>query len=87
MRQWDLDTISNIMMVCIIMHNMFFKDKRDLQLEPILDCRSSEGNMRLQFSFRDLQSGTREIEDIGTRYALRTDLVEHLWRLKEQGRA
>ena len=29
-RQWDLDTISNIMMACIIMHNMILEDERDL---------------------------------------------------------
>ena len=28
MRQWDLDTISNIMMACIIMHNMIIEDKK-----------------------------------------------------------
>ena len=86
-RQWDLDTISNIMMACIIMHNMILEDERDLRLEPILDCGPSEGNMRPQFSFRDLQTGTREIENSGTHYALCTDLVEHLWRLKGEGRA
>ena len=33
MRQWDLETISNIMMACIIMHNMIIKDERGLRLE------------------------------------------------------
>ena len=86
-QQWDLDTISNILMACIIMHNMILEYERGLRLEPILDCRFSEGNKRTKFSFHDLQTGTRKIENIGTHYALRNDLVEHLWRLKGQRRA
>ena len=69
------------------MHNMILEDEGDLRLEPILDSGCSEGNMRPQFCFRDLQTGTREIENSGTHYALCSDLVEHLWRLKGEGRA
>ena len=36
-RQWDLETISNIMMACIIMHNMIIEDERDLRLEAFHD--------------------------------------------------
>ena len=28
-KQWDLETISNIMMTCIIIHNMIIEDDRD----------------------------------------------------------
>ena len=34
-RQWDLDTISNILMACIIMHNMILEDDRGLRMKPI----------------------------------------------------
>ena len=53
-RQWNLDTISNIFMACIIMYNMILEDEQGLQLEPILDCGFSECNMRAKFSFHDL---------------------------------
>lgn len=36
-RHWDLDVIDNIMMACIIMHNMIFEDKLGLRLEPFVD--------------------------------------------------
>ena len=32
-RQWDLETILDIMMACIIMHNMIIEDERGLRLE------------------------------------------------------
>ena len=53
-RQWDFDTISNIMMACIIMHNMITEDEQGLHLEPILDWGLREGHMRLELSFHQL---------------------------------
>ena len=35
-RQWDLNTIKDILMACVIMHNMIIEDERDQELEPII---------------------------------------------------
>ena len=34
--QWDLNTIEEILMACVIIHNMIFEDERDQELEPII---------------------------------------------------
>jgi hypothetical protein len=36
-RQWDLDTIMDIMMCCIILHNMIIEDKQGLDLERLFE--------------------------------------------------
>ena len=35
-RQWDLNTINDILMACVIVHNMIIEDERDQELEPII---------------------------------------------------
>ena len=84
MQQWNLETISNIMMACIIMHNMIIEDERDLRLEAFHDWDVEEGSSRPHFSFREMQIRTREVESLDHHYALRNDLIDHLWRLKGQ---
>jgi hypothetical protein len=34
-RSWDLETIDNIMMACIIMHYMIIHDEQKEDLEPL----------------------------------------------------
>ena len=84
-RQWDLQTIENIMMACIIMHNMIIEDEQGLPLEPFADWGLPVETLRLPFSFRELQDGTRQLENVQAHFALRNDLCEHLLRLKGQG--
>ena len=43
MRQWNLESISNIMMACIIMHNMIIEDKCGLRLVAFHDLGLSKG--------------------------------------------
>ena len=74
------------MMACIIMHNMIIEDGLSLILKPIFDYGLREGHMKANF-FYDFKIGTREIENIGSHYALWNDLVEYLWRLKGQTRS
>ena len=78
MKQWDLETMSNIMMACIIMHNMILEDKHDLRLKPICNWRLSKGCARHEFSFCGLQLGTKKIENVHAHFALHNDLIDHL---------
>jgi hypothetical protein len=57
-RQYDLGTISNIMMCCIIMHNMIIEDEQGQDLEPIFYEAISGGGMRKDLTFRELNVGT-----------------------------
>ena len=81
--QWDLKTISDIMLACIIMYNMIVKDKHILSLEQLYDRPLQVGHMRRNFSYYDLAAGKREIEDVSSHFALRNDLIDHLWMRKE----
>ena len=79
-----MDTISDIMFVCCILHNMIIDDERDVpDLENILAPHFS-GNVPLPrgLSFQQLVANTHEIENEDTHYELRGDLIEHLWGLK-----
>ena len=80
-RHWELETINDIMMCCIILHNMIIDDKQDLNLEPIFDRTIGGGQTRAHFTFRELHEGTWEIEDTNRHFALRNDVMEHLWQL------
>lgn len=55
-RQWDLQTIEDIMIACIIMHNMIIEDEQGLPLEPFGDWGLPVETMRLPFSFFLLES-------------------------------
>jgi hypothetical protein len=85
-RQWDLGVITNIMIACIIMHNMIIEDERDLGLEPLVDLGAPVAITPSPFTFYDLQSGTREIENVQSHFALRNDLIDHLWMLRGRAR-
>ena len=86
MRQWDLDVITNIMMACIIIHNMILKDENELGLEHFVDCGVPVGITPSPFIIYDLQSGTREIMNVESHFALRNDLIDHLRMLGGRGR-
>jgi hypothetical protein len=69
-RSWDLETIDNIMMVCIMMHNMIIHDEQGEDLEPLFTPGIIDGGMRRGLTFRDLNRATREVENMQTHYSL-----------------
>jgi hypothetical protein len=83
-RQWSMDTISDIMFACCILHNMILEDERDVPgLENIISGLVDE-NVPLcrGLSFEALMNHTVEIENEDLHYSLRGDLIEHLWAFK-----
>ena len=79
-----MDTISDIMFICCILHNMILEDVRDvLGLENIILGLIDE-NVPLCRSllFEALMNDTVDIENEDLHYSLRGDLIEHLWALK-----
>jgi hypothetical protein len=85
-RQWDLGTFTDIMIACIIMHNMIIEDEQDLGFEELSGNHVGVGQMHGDFTYRELEAGTREIENIHTHFALRNDIIDHLWVLRGQNR-
>jgi hypothetical protein len=61
MRQWDLQTVTNIIIACIIIYNMIIEDEQYLGLEQLFCNQPGVGLMHKDFSYRDLEVGTREI--------------------------
>jgi hypothetical protein len=85
-RQMDLRTITDIMIACIIMHNMIIEDEQDLGFEKLSGNHVDVGQMHGDFTYCELEAGTREIENIHTHFALRNDIIDHLWVLRGQNR-
>ena len=82
MRQWSLQTINNIMIACIIMHNMIIEDEEGQGLQAYFDKVVETGRMQSQLTYQELESGTHDLENVSAHYALRNHLIEHLWRKK-----
>jgi hypothetical protein len=62
---WNMDTISNIMFACCILHNMIVEDENDVPgLKNILGGLEDFGApLRRGLSFEDLATSTRELEN------------------------
>ena len=85
-RQWDLNTIKDILMACVIMHNMIIEDERDQEMKPIIarpiNVLWRHGPMRRGLNFQDYVRRYEMIRDEKSHYMLRNDLMEHMWTLK-----
>jgi hypothetical protein len=83
-RFWDEATFRDIMMACIIMHNMIIEDERDAdRLEvPYDKCDAETDGMVSRAgtsNFSAFAQKLHEIEDRHMHRQLQEDLVEHLW--------
>ncbi len=81
-RQWDVDTIANIMIACVISHNMIMEDERDHNLEALFEPQSTGSQFRCGLSFEQYRQGTMDLEDVDAHMSLRGNLIEHLWARK-----
>jgi hypothetical protein len=52
------------------MHNMIIEDEQDLGLEQLFGQPVAAGEMHSDFTYHDLEAGTREIENIHIHFAL-----------------
>jgi hypothetical protein len=77
-----MGTIHNIMMGCIIIHNMVVEDEMGLNLEADFDQGERQPIEQPPLNFHDLNAGVRQIEDIEQHYILRNDIMQHLWQLR-----
>ncbi len=73
--------IRNIMMCCVILHNMIVEDESDKKLENIFD-HNNVLLMRRCLSFDTYTQGFIELENVMTYFNIRVDLIEHLWAKK-----
>jgi len=91
-RLWDEDTLHNIMMACIIMHNMIVEDEREEQYDYKFDdmgqyvCNYEDMGERVSVSHNDAPEldafiqNYKNIKNKETHAQLKADLIEHLWQ-------
>ena len=95
-RFWHHEDLSLIMKVCIILHNMIIEDERvdDNELVAIAygnddyDSLGTDGPVEVSRSpipFDQFMASNRAIRYSNTHYALRLDIIAHLWTLHGQG--
>ena len=86
-RQWSLQTINDIKIACIIMYNMIIEDEEEQGLEAYFDRAVEIGRMQSQLTYQELESGTRDLENVSAHYTLRNDLIEHLWHKNSESKS
>ena len=84
------------MKACIILHNMIIEDERvdDNKLVAIAagnedyDSLGTDGPVEVSqgpIPFNQFMARNRPIRDSNTHYALRHDIITHMWMLHRQG--
>jgi hypothetical protein len=81
----EFDTIADNMFACCIFHNMILEDERDVPgLENVLGTVVLDNvALHRSMTLNQFTTHTEEIKNEDTHYALRGDLIEHLWALKD----
>lgn len=78
-RLWEMKDLRNVMLACIILHNMIIDDEKD-----------DDDNVRVNFvgslppqnrsNFQTYIQRTLQITDAQTHSRLKSDLIEDLWK-------
>jgi hypothetical protein len=77
-RTWGLETIGDIMMACISLHNMVVQDEEGRDFESIFDFPMQGGTMRRGIPFSELRASVQGVENVTTHFQLHNDIVDHL---------
>jgi hypothetical protein len=77
-RLWDEETLNNIMISCIIMHNMIIEGEKNERFENGGDNVEPSHDMTIDFN--EFLDNHEKIRNHETHHQLRKDLVEHLWQ-------
>ena len=80
---WRKEVLHDILISCIIMHNMIIEDERDLNA-PIQNALEGptptvEMTMDEHYRFQQFLARHKKIKDKEAHFELRNALVEHLW--------
>jgi hypothetical protein len=85
------EILKDIMMACIILHNMIVEDERDLYLgadefnyEQIIDIPLEPPSHEYTDETVDFMQNRHRIRDQETHSQLQSDLIEHLWQIHSQ---
>ncbi|XP_058211489.1 uncharacterized protein LOC131323659 [Rhododendron vialii] len=87
---WDKKTLKDIMLTCIILHNMIIEDERDyngaadLNYDPLEHTPLVEVSHERTIDLVEFIRRNHQITDRGTHSQLQADLIEHLWQMYGQ---
>jgi len=90
-RLYQLELLKDIMMACIILHNMIVEDERDMHLgadefnyEQINDVPLEPPSHEVTNEVVEFMQNRHCIRDQETHLQLQLDLIEHLWQIHSQ---
>jgi hypothetical protein len=88
-RFWDEATLRDIMVACVIMHNMIIEDERaDEHIYESYDSNDADVSMLISRAgttkFTSFMQMREEIENSHVHCQLQKDLIEHLWEQRGQ---
>jgi hypothetical protein len=72
-----MHTNFDLMMYCVIFHNMIIEDEKDQNLKSLFD-QTNISNMKRGLTFQICMKGTHELKNYQACYNLKIHLVEHL---------
>lgn len=81
-RIWDQETLGNIMLACIIMHNMIIEDERYIDVDynyEFMGTRVTPSHDH-PAELHDYIQNISAIRNPQVHYQLREDLMEHIWQ-------
>ncbi|CAM6101504.1 unnamed protein product [Calypogeia fissa] len=80
-RSWSKTTVSDILMACVILHNMIIEDERGDTCPAYFMVRQPKVN-RGALPWKMFLKATGEIHNKAAHYRLCNDIVDHLWDRK-----
>jgi hypothetical protein len=80
-RFWDVDTLKDIIIACVIMHNMIVEDEEIVDPDECFENGGDnvEPSHGRTADFDEFIKNHKDIRSNETHYQLREDLVDHLW--------
>jgi len=72
-----MNTIVNIMIAFVILHNIIIEDQKKHSLEALFEPKNIKKQFRHGLSFEQYKQGM-DLEDVDAHLALRGDLIGHL---------
>jgi len=88
-RFWELEMLKDVMMACVILHNMIVEDKQTNTGEEDLEYEQLNEPLEIVTlgatnDFSEFLRRHHSIKDKETHSQLQLDLVEHLWQLHSE---
>jgi hypothetical protein len=83
-RSWHIQNITDILMSCVILHNMGIEDERGQGLEELSsNVPRAEVTRSSRLPWNDFLMENADLKSSSGHYTLKNDLVHHLWQMRD----